>query len=140
MALFQKVNELGLEGVVAKRLDGTYEPGRRSGSWTKFKRRLHVICAIIGFEPNSTNGVKSLLLATEVGGTLQFVGQVGSGLGGAVHDQLLRTFAKLGQAKPIVTCSIRGARWLRPDLFCRVSFMEWTAGGRLRAPVFESLL
>jgi bifunctional non-homologous end joining protein LigD len=40
-ALLDSVDELGMEGVLAKRLDSTYEPGRRSRSWLKVKVRRH---------------------------------------------------------------------------------------------------
>jgi len=140
LELFARVNALGLEGVVAKRLDGVYEPGQRSGSWAKFKRRQSLVCAVIGYEPATAGGVKSLLLATEVEGSIRFVGQVGSGIGETLNNALLSKFSTLGARGPIVTCNIRKAKWLRPELFCRVSFAEWTGDRKLRQPVFEALL
>jgi DNA ligase D-like protein (predicted ligase) len=140
LALFQRVNEMKLEGVVAKRLDGVYEPGKRSGSWSKFKRRQSVVCAIIGWLPSTTRGLKSLLIATEVDGQVRFIGQVGTGIPEPIHRKLLGLFAKLSLPKPAVPCKVKDARWLRPELFCRVSFMEWTNDRKLRSPVFESLI
>lgn len=140
LKLFEHVNKIGLEGVVAKRLDGTYEPGSRSGSWLKFKRRQQVICAIIGYEPSTTGGLKSLLLATDVDGEVRFIGQVGSGIGTAANREMLAKFPELLSRHPAVPCNIRRARWLEPKLFCRVSFAEWTSDKRLRQPVFEGLV
>jgi bifunctional non-homologous end joining protein LigD len=140
LALLGSVTSLGLEGVMAKRLDGPYEPGGRSGSWSKFKVRQTIPCAIIGYQPNTTGGIKSLILAADVEGELRFIGQVGSGLDDASHHKLLRGFEKLASRNPIIQCKVARARWLRPELFCRVSFAEWTNDGKLRQPVFESLL
>jgi hypothetical protein len=36
--LFDDAITRGLEGIVAKRLDGTYQPGARGWNWIKFKR------------------------------------------------------------------------------------------------------
>ncbi|HEX8342250.1 MAG TPA: hypothetical protein VF624_15205 [Tepidisphaeraceae bacterium] len=140
LELFRQVSDLGLEGVVAKRLDGVYEPGRRSGAWAKFKRRQNVVCAIIGYEPSSARGIKSLLLATEIDGAIRFIGQVGSGIDDTLNSVLLAKFSTLGARQPVVACNISRARWLRPELFCRVSFAEWTNDRRLRQPVFEGLI
>ena len=49
LELFNRVHEKDLEGVVAKRLDSSYEPGRRSGAWIKIKKRQMLYCAVIGF-------------------------------------------------------------------------------------------
>jgi DNA ligase D-like protein (predicted ligase) len=140
LALFDQVNRLQLEGVVAKRLDGVYEPGRRSGSWAKFKRRQSMVCAIIGYLPSTTRGLKSLLIAADADGELRFIGLVGTGIPEPVHRKLLGLFPKWAMRKPVLPCKVKDARWLRPELFCRVSFMEWTNDQKLRAPVFETLL
>jgi DNA ligase D-like protein (predicted ligase) len=140
LALLDHATAMGLEGVMAKRLDGPYEPGGRSGSWAKFKRRRSIPCLIFGYQPNSTNGIKSLILAAEIDGELRFVGQVGSGIDDATHHKLLGRFGKIAAPKPLLSCRVARARWVRPELFCRVSFAEWTNDRKLRQPVFESLL
>ena len=140
LALLDQAAALSLEGVMAKRLAGPYEPGGRSGSWSKFKRRQTIPCAIIGYQPNTTGGIKSLILAADVDGELRFVGQVGSGIDDATHHKMLDIFGKMGQQRPVISCKVPRARWLRPDRFCQVSFAEWTNDGKLRQPVFESLL
>jgi bifunctional non-homologous end joining protein LigD len=140
LALMEQVVQMGLEGVVAKRLDGPYEPGGRSGSWCKFKPRQTIPCAIIGYQPNTTGGIKSLILAADVDGELRFIGQVGSGIDDATHHKLLDSFGKIATLHPVLSCKVPGARWVRPDLLCSVSFAEWTHDGKLRQPVFETLL
>ena len=140
LALFAEVGKLGLEGVVAKRLDGPYEPGARSGAWSKFKRRQSVACLILGYEPSTSGGIKSLIIAADVDGELRCVGQVGSGIDDARSSELLRQFAAESATRPVVPCSIRRGRWIRPTRFCRVSFAEWTDAGQLRQPVFEAMI
>ncbi len=140
LALLDQAVAMGLEGVMAKRLDGPYEPGGRSGSWAKFKRRQSLACVVLGYQPNTTGGIKSLILAADVDGQPRFVGQVGSGLDDATHARLLETLGKIGSRQPALACKVPRARWVRPEVACRVSFAEWTRDGKLRQPVFESLL
>jgi bifunctional non-homologous end joining protein LigD len=140
LALFEHTKRFGLEGVVAKRLDSRYEPGQRSGSWSKFKHRRSIVAVVIGYLPSSTGGLKSLLLAAEVDGATRFIGLVGSGMTDPTHRKLLGFFPELAQQKPAIAVKLKGARWLKPKIFCRVSFMEWTNQKKLRAPVFEAVL
>jgi bifunctional non-homologous end joining protein LigD len=50
-ALFAATKKLGLEGVVAKRLDSRYRPGLRSRSWTKTKHFQTRTFALLGWLP-----------------------------------------------------------------------------------------
>jgi bifunctional non-homologous end joining protein LigD len=135
---FEQVKAMGLEGVVAKRRDSRYEPGKRSGAWQKFKGTQTLVCSIIGYEPSEQRGMRSLIIAALLEGELRWVGQVGSGITEEMHERLLSLLnARLSQ-RPIVPCTIKG-KWVVPDLFCKVSFLEWSKTGKLRGPVFESL-
>jgi DNA ligase D-like protein (predicted ligase) len=145
VALFQQVCERGMEGVVAKRLDSPYLPGRRSDSWRKIKRRLRAHCVIIGYIAKEDGDFQSLLVATnslpgesEWHG-LRCVGRVGSGFGVALRRRLLAMLRQRHRAEPVVACAEK-ALWVEPDLFCTVSFSELTQAGVLRAPVFEELI
>jgi ATP-dependent DNA ligase len=82
--------------------------------------------------------MRSLIIAAPVEGELQWVGQVGSGITARMHDKLLSLLKARVCKEPIVPCTIKG-RWVVPDLFCTVSYLEWTKTGKLRGPVFESL-
>src|SRR5262249_42165498 len=84
-AYFRQVSKMGLEGVIGKRRDGRYLPGKRTDSWVKFKHRTTILCAIIGYVPSEERGLKSLIIAAPVEGALQCVGQVGSGIGEEMH-------------------------------------------------------
>jgi bifunctional non-homologous end joining protein LigD len=48
-----------LEGVVAKRLDAPYQPGRRTGAWLKHKHRRRETFAVTGWRPAPTGGRRS---------------------------------------------------------------------------------
>jgi DNA ligase D-like protein (predicted ligase) len=138
MAYFEQIKAMGLEGMLAKQRRGRYEPGKRCLSWIKCKASQQILCAIIGYEPSEERILKSLIIAAAVEGELRWVGQVGSGISQAMHERLLKLLKPIVCKKPIVSCTIKGV-WVEPALYCRVSFLEWTAGGKLRGPVFEAL-
>ena len=129
---------MGLEGMVAKLRSGRYEPGKRSGSWLKCKQSHQIVCAIIGYEPSEEHQLRSLIIAAPVEGELVWIGQVGSGITQEMHAQLVGLLKTRVCKRPIAPCTIKGI-WVVPDLFCKVSFLEWTTTGKLRGPVFESL-
>lgn len=134
-ALFAAACERGLEGVVGKRLDSPYRPGERTPAWTKIKPVRAIHCAILGYEPDGARDFRSLIIATDFDGRLQCVGKVGSGLDDAAKRALRpRLFARRTE-RPLVATALDGV-WVEPGLFCRVSYLERTANGSLRAPVF----
>lgn len=138
VAYFEQAVAAGLEGVVAKKRISTYQPGLRSDSWLKIKARNELICAIIGYEPSAERQLKSLIVAAPVDGELRFIGQVGSGLSAEMHARLVKLLQQRECKTPVVPCKIKG-KWVVPDLFCRVSYLEMTSTGKLRGPVFEGL-
>jgi ATP-dependent DNA ligase len=138
-AYFERAAAEGLEGVVAKRLDSQYQPGKRTGAWLKIKRHETIHCAVIGFVPEGKDDFGSLIIAAQDrDGVLRCVGRVGSGfdarLRGRVNDYLWRH----PRHSPVVPCREKG-RWVEPGLYCTVTCMERTADGRLRAPVFGEI-
>ena len=137
--LFAAANERGLEGIVGKRLDSPYRPGERSGAWQKIKRVQAVHCLILGYEPDGERDFKSLIVATDFDGRLQCVGKVGSGLDQATKAALRPQLFARRATLPLVETALQGV-WVQPGLFCRVSFLERTAGGALRAPVFLGMV
>ncbi len=140
-AYHEQVTALGIEGVVAKRLDSRYRPGVRSDAWCKIKaqHRLHV--AIIGYITDEQGDLASLVIAADLedGEGLRCVGRVGSGLTAVARADLLPLLASRPRAQPVVATETT-AHWVEPDLFAIVSFLEVTDGGNLRAPVFRQLV
>lgn len=146
LAYFEEAERRELEGIVAKRLDSRYLPGRRTDAWRKIKRARHVLCAVLGFLPEGSRAVSSLVVATEEAGSLVPAGRVGSGLDDAQRAELRRRLDPLVTAAPLLpeaAALIDGrevVHWVEPSVFCEVKFLEWTGDGQLRAPVFVRLV
>lgn len=139
-AFFTEIAKLGLEGMVAKRLDSKYLPGQRTDAWIKVKKGETLGCAIIGYEPDGERDFRSLIIAApDENGTLAYVGKVGSGIDDAMHAKLLALMRARPRAKPFVPCKIKG-KWIEPGLFCVVHCLERTRTGTLRMPVFKGLV
>jgi DNA ligase D-like protein (predicted ligase) len=136
---FEEVCGRGLEGVMAKRLDSAYLAGKRSDAWLKIKRAHTLLCAIIGFVPAGASDLRSLIIAAEEKGELRPVGKVGSGLTAEARADLNRRLRARLRAAPLVPCALKGM-WVEPGLYCRVTYLEKSSSGQLRAPVFEELI
>lgn len=144
-ALLTSTAAQGLEGVVAKRRDSRYEPGRRSADWVKVKNVRRQSAVVVGWQPGQgrrTGALGSLLLAVQEPAGLAFAGHVGTGFSGAVLRQLQDLLAPLAVGQP--ACAVprehaRTARWVNPDLVVDVAFTAWTREGRLRHPSYEGL-
>jgi bifunctional non-homologous end joining protein LigD len=132
----------GFEGIVAKRKDSPYQPGKRSGAWLKLKSTQTAEFVVGGYTQGkgAREALGSLLLGYWSGSKLHFAGHVGSGLDDRVVAELAKRFGKLERkAQPFVEKPPlhRPTTWLDPELVVEVSFGEWTPDGMLRAPVFE---
>ena len=145
-ALMEATRANGFEGVIAKRNDSTYLPGRRSPSWIKVKHRRRQEVVIGGFllgEGNRSTSFGSLLVGVHRDGKLCFSGAVGTGFNEVALQQLLGLFAPLiiGQSPfdPEPKLPHGRATWLRPELVAEISFGEWTEAGHLRHPVYIGL-
>src|SRR6185295_5472716 len=134
--------DAGFEGIVAKRKDSPYQPGKRSGAWLKLKATQTAEFVVGGYTQGkgAREALGSLLLGYWSGSKLHFAGHVGSGLDDRVVAELAKRFAKLERkAQPFVEKPPlhRPTTWLDPELVVEVTFGEWTPDGMLRAPVFE---
>ncbi|MFN0059646.1 MAG: non-homologous end-joining DNA ligase [Planctomycetota bacterium] len=133
-----------LEGVMAKRLDSRYVPGKRSAAWLKIKRVQRLVAVIIGFLAQGESDLRSLLLATSEDGKLRYAGKVGSGLGAELRTELLEMLRSRPRPRCIIPVDARALRerprWVEPELYCTVNYLERTAQGELRGPSFGELL
>ena len=156
--LLEAARRQGLEGIVAKRCDSPYRPGRRSGEWIKervWRTQEFVIGGYIPGEGRRANRVGSLLVgyydrrASELAGdaspTLHFAGGVGSGLTEDLIDYLTRELGR--RERPDNPFDVghpagpkaRYAVWCEPELVCEVNWTEWTDEGTLRQPAFKGM-
>lgn len=145
--LLDAARERGLEGVMAKRIDSPYLPGKRSAAWRKIKVRKRQELVVGGWQPgegNRTGRMGSLLLGYYDQGSLRFAGKVGTGFSTYELDRLGRLLqARATDESPFdpppprqVT---RAARWVQPELVAEIEFGEWTEDGILRHPTYLGL-
>jgi bifunctional non-homologous end joining protein LigD len=144
-ALLEASRGQGLEGVVAKRLDSLYEPGRRSRSWIKVKNHLGQELVIGGWLPgegNRAGRLGALLVGYyEPDGRLHYAGRVGTGF----NDKELDRLAALLELRTRATCpfdpppKLKNAHYVEPVLVAQVEFTEWTNAGIVRHPSYKGL-
>lgn len=145
--VLSSAREQGLEGVVAKRRAGRYEPGRRSGSWTKVRVVNRQDCVVGGWRPGvhgRAGSIGALLIGVPGVGGLRYAGRVGSGLSDAALALLQSRFGPLARPHAPFTDEVprvdaRTATWLEPVLVATVEHSGWTSAGRLRHPRFRGL-
>jgi bifunctional non-homologous end joining protein LigD len=143
-ALFAGACRMGLEGIVCKRADANYRPGR-STTWLKVKSRLRGEFVIVGYtDSKAAGGLGALLLAERSRGALAFVGKVGTGFSGR-EAELLRTHLRAvhrdDPCLPVPKEFRRAsANWTEPKLIAAVRYAARTVDGYLRHPVFEELI
>jgi bifunctional non-homologous end joining protein LigD len=143
-AMLDASAKAGLEGIVAKKLDSHYEPGRRSGSWVKVKNRNRQELVIAGWleGEGKRRGVPgSLLVGYYDKSKFVYAGKVGTGFTDAMLDKLKALLEPLEQ-KPSpfdVGSPPRAAHFVKPKLVGEFEFVEWTRSGQLRAPAFKGL-
>jgi ATP-dependent DNA ligase len=127
----------GWEGVIAKRLDSTYQQ-RRSPHWLKMKCEASQELVVGGFtDPQGARtGLGALLLGYYEGDDFVFAGKVGTGFDTALLLELRATLDRLEIAKPPFTKAVGlprlRAHWVRPQLVVQVAFLEWTGHGKMR--------
>lgn len=137
--LFEVARQQALEGIVAKRLDSPYLPGQRTDAWQKIKPVQTVHCLVLGYEADAKGEFKSLIVATDVDGELRCVGKVGSGIGEDERKKLRALLSARRAARPLIDPGMPG-EWVEPGIYCLVSYLERTANGNLRAPVYRGLV
>ena len=134
--------ELGLEGVVAKRADSVYVPGRRSANWLKFKDRTHQAVVVVGWRSDADGRLRSLLVAVpDKDGRLRNVGRVGSGLPATGLTEMASRLRSIERKTPPVADAPAGrpgeVHWVTPKLVGEVTYADVTPSGLLRQPAWR---
>lgn len=135
------------EGVVAKKRDSTYQPGRRSSSWIKDKIWNTQEVVIGGWRAGNggrTSGIGALLLGVPAEGGLQFAGRVGTGFTEKELAALKQTLEPLQTYESpfntrLSTQDAKGVSYVRPELVGEVRYSERTTDNRLRQPSWRGL-
>jgi bifunctional non-homologous end joining protein LigD len=145
--LLEATGAQDLEGIVAKRLDSRYEPGRRGGTWIKVKHTSRQEVLIAGWIPGEgrrADRIGALLMGVrDDDGALRYAGRVGTGFTEKTLEMLTKRLAPLKRSDPPFADPRpklpREAAFVEPELIAEVEFREWTNEGVMRAPSFKGL-
>ena len=135
------------EGVVAKKRDSTYQPGRRSSSWIKDKIWNTQEVVIGGWREGTggrTSRIGALMLGIPEGDGLHYAGRVGTGFTDKALTKLRETLKPLETDESpfntrLPTQDRKGVTFVRPELVGEVRYSERTTDGRLRQPSWRGL-
>jgi len=147
--------KMGMEGIMAKKMDSTYSEGVRTKEWLKIKANKRHEVVIGGFTQNegSSKTFSSLLVGVYEKGKLEYMGKIGTGFDDETQVEILRKMKKLVtkvvpfSETPDVNKPSRfqhnppkaKVTWLKPELVCEVSYTEVTDDGVMRHPSFEGM-
>ncbi len=138
--LYNTVHKAGLEGIVAKRRDSLYYPGKKHKDWFKTKCLRQQNCLVGGYTLQGQR-VNSLLLGVRLQGGLSFVGKVGTGLDAEQWQMLSDTLPRLEVDKsPFSGRTPAGSHYITPNIGVQVEYLEWTESLRLRFPVIKAFI
>jgi len=142
IALFEAAQEKGLEGIVAKRLDGRYHPGRRHPDWLLVQAVRQEDFPVVGLVPGQGGHLlEALIVGSYDGQGFPPVGRVVGGFDAQAALRLRRRLDRLAvvpapTGHPFTQGDIC---WVEPKVVVGVKFSEWDAGGFLRFPIFCGL-
>lgn len=136
-ALYSLTVQQGLEGIVAKRKDSLYYPGKRTKDWIKIKNLQDEDFVVCGYIKKS-QGMTSLVLGQYRAGTLIYKGHVTLGVSGKNYKLVEQAPQQERPPFPVPPGN-ESAAWIEPTLVCTVQYMEKSKGGSMRQPVFKGL-
>src|SRR6202162_3167124 len=152
--LLAAVREKGLEGIIGKRKDSVYQPGKRSGAWIKYRVNRGQEFVVGGYFPGP-HGFDSLIVGYYDGDKLLYVARTRNGFVPASRRQVFSKLKHLATPTcPFVNLpetrrsrfgeelnaeKMKKAVWLRPDTVAQIEFLEWTEADRLRHSKFVGL-
>ena len=136
-----------LEGIMAKRLESRYEPGKRSAGWRKIKNIHRQEFVVGGWRPGEGNRaslIGSLLVGVYDAADLVYAGHVGTGFTTETLVALTNLLAPLRRASSPFGTTVphehaRWAVWVEPTVVIEATFGQWTNSGRLRAASYMGL-
>jgi bifunctional non-homologous end joining protein LigD len=148
-ALLDAAKQQHLEGIMAKRLDSRYLPGKRTRDWLKIKTHSEQEFVIAGYTKGTgrrASSFGSLVLGYYTGSEFVYAGNVGTGFNSREIEKLLDKLRPLRRDTPpfrevpkMPKVRKSDVIWVEPELVAEVEFAEWTHDGRLRAPSYKGL-
>lgn len=129
-----------LEGIVAKRRDSKYFPGKRTKDWIKIKNLMDDDFVICGYQLKD-KGVISIIIAqylSEADMRLVYKGHVTLGISSA-NFKIIKSIPRISNPFESLPPGNDETIWIKPSLVCTVKYMMKTSGGGLRQPVFKGL-
>jgi ATP-dependent DNA ligase len=146
--------QYGLEGVIAKRATISYEPGKRSGAWVKYKVNKGHELVIGGYRPGK-HGFDNLAVGYYEGKKLIFIAKIRNGFTPEIKQQVATRFKELEteecpfanlpepktarRGEALTAAAMKNYRWLKPELVAQVEFTDWTDANHLRHSRFVAL-
>ncbi|MGZ3330709.1 MAG: non-homologous end-joining DNA ligase [Gemmatimonadaceae bacterium] len=142
--MLERARRQGWEGIIAKRIDSTYEPGKRSRNWLKLKIEFREEFVVGGYtEPrNAREYIGALLLGYFDKNRFIYAGHTGGGFtreGLSDMYKLLKPLERKTSPFEETPKTNEKAHWVKPEVVVEVKFSEWTADRRLRQPIFVGL-
>src|SRR5437588_7168277 len=152
-AFTEQVRKLRLEGIVAKRSDSIYIPGKESDSWRKHRFNLEDEFVIGGYIPGGQN-FSELLIGEEHGKELRFIKRLIAGFVPHIRAEVFEAVkglrsdkcpfsnlpARRKSAHALTAEKMRECVRVKPERRCEVEFVERTKGDRLRHAEFRRLI
>ncbi len=140
-AVLAEARENGWEGIIAKKIGSTYQPGVRSRDWLKLKIEFRQEFVVGGYtEPrNSRQHLGALLLGYYDGSRFIYVGHTGGGFTAKGLGEMFKKLKPLEQKKsPFeeIPKTNEKPHWVKPEIVVEVKFNEFTADGMLRQPIY----
>ncbi|NNF67525.1 MAG: DNA ligase D [Gammaproteobacteria bacterium] len=140
-AMFEQMQQLGLEGLVAKKANSRYQ-GQRSADWRKMVTVRSDDFAVVGYTAakQGESGFGALLLAQTDGQQFYYMGRVGSGFSQQLMSETAKVLREAPAADPPADAPANNRfYWVSPELVAQVRYKEITRDRQLRQPVFEHL-
>ena len=137
VAFYQLAQQQNLEGIVAKRRESRYYFDKRTKDWIKCKNLKDEDYVVCGYIPKG-NGMNSIVLGQYADDKLKYKGHVTLGVGGEGFRKI-REQPHVPSPPFEVPAGHENAVWIEPSLCCTVRYMEKTASGGLRQPVFKGI-
>ncbi|HEX8331689.1 MAG TPA: DNA ligase D [Segetibacter sp.] len=141
---FEAAQAKDLEGIMAKKIDSQYYPGKRTNEWLKIKHHKSDEAIICGFT-SPRGGRKyfgALVLGMMINGKLTYVGHTGSGFDQKGLKEMSALLEPLIQEESPFDERIKTNQpvtWVKPKLVCELKFTEMTSDGKMRHPIFLRL-